>query len=71
MINTTNHRSTLPLSQASTPFTSKEHQIPLQAIGGHLGALGEIMVGMEAPTTHAMVEGNGIDFESNVSCLLS
>ena len=71
MINNTNHQSPLPLSQESTPFTSKEDQIPLEAIGGHVGALGELMVEMEAPTTWAMVEGNGTDVESNVSCLLS
>ena len=63
MINNTNHWSTLPLSQASTPFTSKEHQIPLEAISGHVGALGKLMVEMESPTTRAMVEGNGSDVE--------
>ena len=42
----------------------------MEAVGGPIGALDELGVKLEAPTTRAMVEGNGAEVEANVSCLL-
>ena len=64
MINSRNHRSPLPL------LLTRGTTLPLEAIGGRVGALDELGVKLEAPTTWAMVEGNGAEVEANVSCLL-
>ena len=42
----------------------------MEAIGGPVGALDELGVKLEAPTTRPMVEGNGVEVETNVSYLL-
>ena len=64
MINNRNHRSLPPLLWARGTI------LPLEAVGGPVGALDELGVKLEAPTTLAMVEGNGVEVEANVSCLL-
>ena len=64
MINNWNHRSPLPL------LWERGTTLPLEAVGGPIGALDELVVKLEAPTTRTMVEGNGVEVEANVSCLL-
>ena len=64
MINIRNHQSPLPLLWA------RGTTLPLEAVGGPVGALDELGVKLEAPTTQAMVEGNGAEVETNVSYLL-
>ena len=44
--------------------------LPLEAVGGPVGSLDELGVKLEAPTTCAMVEGNEVEVETNVSYLL-
>ena len=43
---------------------------PLEAVWGPVGALDELGIKLETPTTRAMVEGNGVEVETNVSYLL-
>ena len=64
MINSRNHRSPLSLLYA------RGTTLPLEVVGGPVGALDELGVKLEAPTTRAMVEGNGDEVETNVSYLL-
>ena len=44
--------------------------LPLEVVGGPVGALDELGVKLEAPTTRAMEEGNGFEVETNVSYFL-
>ena len=44
--------------------------LPLEAVGGPVGALDELGVKLEALAAWAMVEGNVAEVEANVSCLL-
>ena len=46
------------------------HHSSSEAEGSLVGALDELGVKLEAPTTWAMVEGNGAEVETNVSYLL-
>ena len=64
MINSRNHQSPLPLLYA------RGTTLPLEAVGSLVGALDELGVKLEAPTTRAMVEGNGVEVEANVRCFL-
>ena len=64
MINNRNHRSPLPL------LWERGTTLPLEAVGGPVGALDELGVKLEAPATRAMVEGNGAEVEANVRYLL-
>ena len=64
MINSRNHRSTLPL------LLARGTSLPLEAVGDPVGALDELGIKLEAPTTRDMVEGNGVEVETNVSYLL-
>ena len=48
----------------------KGTNLPFEVVGGLIGALDELVVKLEAPTTWAMVEGNGVEVEANVSRLL-
>ena len=57
------HISPLPL------LLARGTTLPLEAVGGHVGALDELGVKLEAPATWAMVEGNGDEVETNVSYL--
>ena len=54
----------------STPLLARGTTLPLEAVGGPIGALDELDVKLEAPTTRAMLEGNGDKVETNVSYLL-
>ena len=51
IINNRNHQFPLPLLQA------RGTTLPLEAVGGPVGALDELGVKLEAPTTQVMVEG--------------
>ena len=53
MINNMSYRSCRPL------LRERGTNLPLQAVGGLVGALDEPRVELEAPTSRAMVEGNG------------
>ena len=64
MINNRNHRSSLPL------LWERGTTLPLKVVGGPLCALDELGVKLEAQTTQAIMEGNGAEVESKVSCLL-
>ena len=64
VINNRNHRSPLPL------LWERCTTLPLEAVGGPIGALDEFGLKLEALATRAMVEGNGAEVEANVSCLL-
>ena len=44
--------------------------LPLEVVGGLVGALDVLGVKLEAPTTRAMVEGDGAEVETNVRYLL-
>ena len=58
-----NHHSPLPLLRV------RGTNLPLEAIGGSVGALDELGVKLESPTARDMVEGNGDEVEANVTCL--
>ena len=64
MINNRNRRSPLPL------LLARSTTLPLEIVGGHVGALDELGDKLEAPTTWAMVEGYGAEVKANVSFLL-